>query len=407
MEKLRQEFPIFTSNSSLVYFDSAATCQKPKRVIDKMTQFLQEDYGTVHRAVYSLAAQATFQYDAVRQLVREFLGVGELGEVIFTRGTTDGINLVAASFGKAYVDEGDEILVLETEHHSNIVPWQLLCKEKKAFLRVIPVNDLGEVLLDEYAKMLNSKTKLVAVAHIANSTGVIHPIKEMISLAHEKGAKVLVDAAQSASHKAIDVEELDVDFLVFSGHKVYGPTGIGVLYGKRVLLDQMPPYQGGGDMVHQVSFEKTTYQPLPLKFEAGTPNIVEVMGLGAAIEFMQEIGFDRIEKFEHSLTEYAYSKMKNIEGLIFLAHSKEIFSMNRSSILSFHFKECHCLDVGTLLDLKGFAVRTGHLCSQPALKRFGVSSVIRVSFAVYNTFEEVDLFIKALEEVVLMLRDKG
>jgi len=273
-------------------------------------------------------------------------------------------------------------------------------------LKVIPVNDLGEVLLDEYKKLLSSKVKLVAVAHIANSTGVVHPVKELIALAHEYGAKVLVDAAQSVSHKEIYVKDLDVDFLVFSGHKAYGPTGVGVLYGKKVLLDQMPPYQGGGDMVHQVTFEKTTYQPLPLKFEAGTPNIVEVMGLGAAIGFLQEVGLDKIEKFEHCLTEYAYSKMKKIEGLIFLAHTKESYSKDRSSILSFYFKEHHCLDVGTLLDVKGFSVRTGHLCSQPALKRFGINSVIRASFAVYNTLEEVDLFVKALEEVVLMLRNE-
>ncbi len=407
MDQVRKEFPIFKAGLASIYLDSAATSQKPKQVIDRMSQFLQEEYGTVHRAVYRLAAQATSQYNEVRELVREFLGVKEDGEVVFTRGTTDGINLVAASFGKAFLEEGDEILISETEHHSNIVPWQMICQERKAVLKVFPVNDLGEVLVDEYKKLLSPKTKLVAIAHISNATGVIHPIKKIISLAHEQGAKVLVDAAQSISHKVICVKDLDVDFLVFSGHKAYGPTGIGILYGKKALLDQMPPYQGGGDMVHQVTFEKTTYQPIPLKFEAGTPSIVEVIGLGEAIKFMQRVGLDKIEAFEKVLTEYAFSKMKNIEGLIFLAHSKDRYYENRSSILTFYFKDVHSLDVGTLLDVKGVSVRTGHLCAQPALKRFGLRSAIRVSFALYNTLEEVDLFVKALEEVILLVGNEA
>ncbi len=401
MDQVRKQFPIFKPGNSLVYLDSAATSQKPQKVIDRMTRFLQEECGTVHRAVYALASEATGHYDGVRQLVKEFLDVPESGEIIFTRGTTDGINLVAASFGKAFLKEGDEILISETEHHSNIVPWQMICAEKKAVLRVIPVNDHGELLLDAYQKMLGPKTKMVAIAHISNATGVIHPIEEVIALAHKHGAKVLIDAAQSVCHRSVSVKDLDADFLVFSGHKAYGPTGIGVLYGKKVLLDQMPPYQGGGDMVHQVTFEHTTYQPLPLKFEAGTPNIVEVMGLGAAIEFMQEVGLKKIEAFENSLTEYAFAKMKNIGGLKFISEAKL-----KSSILTFTVKDCHSLDIGTLLDVKGIAVRTGHLCAQPALKRFKIHSAVRVSFGVYNTLDEVDRFIKALEEVILMLRNE-
>jgi cysteine desulfurase/selenocysteine lyase len=401
MEHVRKKFPIFKPGNSLIYFDSAATSQKPQSVIDRMSYFLQEKYGTVHRAVYELATQATSHYDGIRQKVREFLDVPEEGEIVFTRGTTDGINLVASSFGKAFLEEGDEILISETEHHSNIIPWQMIAHERKVKLKVIPVNDQGEVLLDVYEKMLGPKTKIVAIAHISNATGVIHPIKEIIHTAHKKGAKVLVDAAQSICHHTVSVRDLDVDFLVFSGHKIYGPTGIGILYGKKTLLDQMPPYQGGGDMVHQVTFEHSTYQPLPLKFEAGTPNIVEVMGLGAAIDFMLEVGLDKIEAHEKVLTEYAFAKMNKIDGINWISQSKE-----KSSILTFTIKDTHSLDIGTLLDVKGIAVRTGHLCAQPALKRFGVASAIRVSFAVYNTIEEVDLFVKALEEVILMLRNE-
>ena len=401
MEHIRKKFPIFKPGRSLIYFDSAATSQKPQTVIDRMTYFLQEEYGTVHRAVYDLAAQATNHYDGVRQKVREFLDVPEEGEIIFTRGTTDGINLVASSFGKAFLEKGDEILISETEHHSNIVPWQMIAQEKKAHLKIIPVDDQGELLLDAYEKMLGPKTKMVAIAHISNATGVIHPIKEIIRLAHKHGAKVLIDAAQSVPHRSVSMRDLNADFLVFSGHKAYGPTGIGILYGKKELLDRMPPYQGGGDMVHQVTFERSTYQPLPLKFEAGTPSIVEVMGLGAAIEFMQEVGLDQIEAHEKALTEYAFTKMNKIDGIRWISQGKE-----KSSILTFTIKDAHSLDIGTLLDVKGIAVRTGHLCAQPALKRFGVTSAIRVSFAVYNTLEEVDLFVKALEEVVLMLQNE-
>lgn len=397
--KLRHEFPLLSRQKSLIYLDSAATSQKPRMVIDRMTCFLEQEYGTVHRAVYSLAATSTAHYDDVRRQVCAFLGVGEEGEVIFTRGTTEGINLVASCFGKAFLQEGDEILICETEHHSNIVPWQMVCQEKKAHLKVVPVDDRGEICLDVLLQLLSSKTKLVAVAHIANATGVIHPIHEIIHLAHQFGAKVLIDAAQSVSHQKICVRDLDVDFLVFSAHKMYGPTGVGILYGKKIWLDQMPPYQGGGDMVEEVTFEKTTYQPLPLKFEAGTPSIVEVMGLGAAIEFLQEIGLDRIESWERSLTEYALRQMESIEGLSLLCSPK-----HRSSIITFHVKNCHSLDIGTLLDMRGIAVRTGHFCAQPTLRKFAVRSAVRLSFGVYNTYEDVDRFIIALKEVLSILK---
>ena len=396
--KVREEFPVFYKNPSLIYFDSAATSHKPKRVVDTMTRFLLEEYGTVHRAVYELAAGATARYNEVRNSLKQFIGAGEEGDVVFTRGTTDGINLVAASFGKAFLKEGDEILISETEHHSNIVPWQLICEEKKAVLRVIPVDDQGELCLDLFEKMLSSKTKLVSIAHISNATGVLHPIVDIIELSHKYGAKVLIDAAQSASHIPLKVKEWDVDFLVFSGHKIYGPTGIGVLYGKKDLLNQMPPYQGGGDMVQQVSFEKTTYQEAPLKFEAGTPSIAEVMGLGSAIEFLNQWGLDKIHKHESILMESAVKHLEQIPQVSFLSHSN-----NKSSILTFSCKGIHSLDIGTLLDLEGIAVRTGHLCAQPTLKRFGIRSAIRISFGAYNQLEEVERFMIAFKGVLKSL----
>ncbi|MES2200489.1 MAG: cysteine desulfurase [Chlamydiota bacterium] len=398
---MRDYFPIFAEEKDkpLVYLDSAATSQKPREVIDAMSSFLSEGYGTVHRAIYSLAAGATERHNEVRETVRQFIGAGFREEIIFTRGTTESINLVATSFGKSFVEEGDEILVVETEHHSNIIPWQMLCKERKAVLRIIPVDDNGEISLETLAGILSSKVKLVAIAHVANATGVIHPIAEVIAIAHSHGSKVLVDAAQSIAHLPISVEEWDVDFLAFSGHKMYGPTGIGILYGKKELLEKMPPYQGGGDMVETVTFEKTTYQQLPLKFEAGTPSITEVMGLGAAIHFIQKIGFQKIQEIDHQLVDYAMARLSKIPGIIFLSQAKK-----RSSIISFNCEGCHPLDVGTLLDLRGIAVRTGHLCAQPALKRLGVTSTIRVSFALYNTVEEIDELILGLQQVMQVLR---
>ena len=397
--EIRKEFSFLDSlDNPLIYLDSAATSQKPRSVVDTMSQFFLKEYATVHRAVYPLAAESTARYDAVRESVQKFIGAFDSSEIIFTRGTTEGINLVASSFGKAFIDEGDEILLSETEHHSNIVPWQMLCLDRKAILKVIPVDDNGEILLDSFKSMLSSKVKIVSLAHIANSTGVIHPISEVICLAHSHGAKVLIDAAQSVSHLPINVQELDADFLVFSGHKLYGPTGVGVLYAKKHLLEQMPPYQGGGDMIKTVSFEKTTYQEAPLKFEAGTPSIAEVIGLGASLEFLNRIGLSQIEAWEKKLVEYALLKLSSIPEVKLLSYAK-----NKSSIISFNCAGCHPLDVGTLLGLRGIAVRTGHLCAQPALKRLGVSSTIRISFAIYNTFEEIDQFALALKETIKTL----
>lgn len=397
--KIRKEFPFLEGLASpVIYLDSAATSQKPREVVEVMSRFLLKEYATVHRAVYPQAAESTSRYDGVRELVQKFIGAADSSEIIFTRGTTEGINLVASSFGKAFINEGDEILLSETEHHSNIVPWQMLCSERKATLRVIPVDDNGEIRLEAFERMLSPRVKLVSVAHIANSTGVIHPIAEIIRLTHSHGAKVLIDAAQSISHLSIDVQKLDADFLVFSGHKAYGPTGVGVLYAKKDLLEKMPPYQGGGDMIKSVSFEKTTYQDAPLKFEAGTPSIVEVIGLGSSLEFINRIGLGQIEAWEKKLVEYALLKLVSIPEVKLLSEAK-----NKSSIISFNCKHCHPLDVGTLLGLRGVSVRTGHLCAQPALKRLGVSSTIRISFAVYNTFEEIDQMILALKETIRTL----
>lgn len=398
---MRKHFPLLCNKGgkNLVYLDSAATSQKPEEVIRAMTSFLEEEYGTVHRAIYGLAARSTQKYNEVRRSIQKFIHAEHAEEIIFTRGTTESINLVASCFGKGFIKQGDEILIIETEHHSNIVPWQIMAEERKAKLKIVPVDDNGEIQLEILSALLSSKVKLIAIAHIANATGVIHPIKEVIQMAHLHGAKVLVDAAQSISHLPISVQDLDVDFLAFSGHKMYGPTGIGVLYGKKELLEAMPPYQGGGDMVETVSFDKTTYQPLPLKFEAGTPSIVEVIGLGAAVSFLQNIGFKKIHDLDEGLTAYAMEKLSAISEVRFLSHPKR-----RSSIISFNCEGCHPLDIGTLLDAKGIAVRTGHLCAQPALKRLGVNSTIRVSFGVYNSKEDVDRLINALKDAIVLLK---
>ncbi len=397
---VRNLFPIFRieNPATCIYFDTAATSQKPQEVIDAMNLYFSQECGTVHRAIYSLAREVTAKYDETRELVKDFIGASESSEIVFTKGTTDGINLVASSYGRSFLSEGDEILITETEHHSNIVPWQMLSLEKGAVLKIIPVDDQGEIIVEQFVKMLSSKVKLVSIAYIANATGVIHPIHEVIRISHQHGAKVLVDAAQAASHMPIDVQALDVDFLVFSGHKIYGPTGVGILYGKKELLEKMPPYQGGGDMIRSVTFEKTTYQEPPLRFEAGTPNISGVMGLHAAICFIQKVGVARIEAHEKLLTGYALRALEKVPAVKLLSQPK-----HRSSIISFNCEGCHPLDVGTLLDTRGIAVRTGHLCAQPALKRLGVTSTIRVSFGMYNTTQEIDVFIQSLKDVLSIL----
>ena len=382
-----------------VYLDSAATAQKPKCVIDALHRFYTHEYGTVHRAIYEFAAKATAHYSAVREIVKNFLNASSAEEIIFTKGTTDAINLVAASFGRAFLHEGDEVLISEMEHHSNIVPWQMICKERKAHLKVIPMNDRGELILAEYEILLTPRTKIVSIAHISNVTGTQNPIEEMIALAHKKGAKVMIDGAQSAPHIPVDVRKLDADFFAFSGHKAYGPTGIGVLYGKKELLDRMPPYQGGGDMVDRVSFEETTYQRLPLKFEAGTPMIAEVIGLGEALKYIENVGRNNIAAWDKMLLEYATAKILGIDGL-------QIYGTApiKGPVLSFGVAGVHPLDIGSLLDVKGVAIRTGNLCAQPTLKHFGVTSMARASFALYNTREDIDIFVEALRSALAVLK---
>lgn len=398
----REDFPMLSRQmhgKPLIYFDTAATAQKPQSVIDALTNFYQQHYGTVHRAIYELSIYATQEYEATREKVRSLLNAAKAEEIIFTRGTTDSINIIAQSFGKAFITPGSEILISETEHHSNIVPWQIMCEDREAILRVIPVNDSAELDIDTYEKMLSKNTKLVAISHVANSTGTIHPIKQIIKMAHNFGAKVLIDGAQSVPHMPVNVQDLDADFYAFSGHKFYGPTGIGILYGKENLLHLMPPCQGGGDMIAAVTFAKTTYNVLPLKFEAGTPMIAEVIGLGAAIDYILAIGLSNIEEWEKELLVYATKQLEEIKGMRIIGTAKE-----KGALISFVVENTHALDIGTMLDLRGVAVRTGHHCAQPTMHRFNVPATCRASFAFYNTKEEIDLFAAALKDVLKMLR---
>lgn len=382
-----------------VYLDSAATAQKPESVIETMRRFQAQEYGTVHRAVYAFAREATARYEAARETVRVFLNTALSEEIIFTKGTTESINLVASSFGRAFLHPGDEILITEMEHHANIVPWQLIAKERGAHLKVAPINDRGEILLEEFQKLLTPRTKLVSVAHISHVTGTINPIEKIIAMAHSVGAKVLIDGAQSAPHLPIDVQKLDADFFVFSGHKALGPTGVGVLYGKKELLDAMPPYQTGGEMVDKVTFAHTTFQKLPLKFEAGTPMIAEVIGLAAALDYIETLGRSNIAAWDKNLLDYATPQLQEIEGLNIIGTAP-----HKGGIISFHIQGLHPLDIGTLLDLRGVAVRTGSLCAQPLLQRFAVPALTRASFAPYTTLEDIDSFVHALKQVVSILR---
>lgn len=383
----------------LIYLDSAASAQKPYCVIDTITDYYTNHYGTVHRAVYELASHATTAYQAVRNKVKEFIHASDPGEIVFTRGTTDAINLVASSFGKWMLKPGDEVLISAMEHHSNIVPWQLMCEERGASLKVIPINLRGELLMDEYRRLLTSKTKIVAVTHISNTLGTINPIKEMASLAHDAGSMILVDGAQAAPHMPLNMQDLNVDFYAFSGHKLYGPTGVGVLYGKRELLSAMPPYQGGGDMIKHVSFGETTYNELPLKFEAGTPMIAEVLGLGAAVDYLSAIGMERIAERQHELLAYATERMVRIPGLTIIGNARE-----KSSIIGFKVEGVHPLDIGTMLDLRGIAIRTGHHCAQPLMQHYAIPAAARASFGLYTTEEEIDSFVLALNEIIGSLR---
>lgn len=400
--RVRDDFPMLKKSmhgKPLIYLDSAATAQKPRAVIDALTNFYANDYGTVHRAVYELSVNATIEYQEVRQKIAKLLNAEKTEEIIFTRGTTESINMVAYSFGKAFMNPGDEILISEMEHHSNIVPWQILCEERKAVLKVAPMDDSGALKMKEFANLLTAKTKLIAVTHVSNALGTVNPIKEIVSLARKAGAKVLVDGAQSAPHMGVDVQDLDVDFFVFSGHKFYGPTGIGILYGKAGLLDFMPPYQGGGDMIEKVTFEKTTYNIPPMKFEAGTPMIAQVIGLGAAIDYVEVLGLDRIRLYEHTLLLHATEAISAIEGLRIIGTARD-----KGAILSFVVEGIHPLDLGTMLDLHGVAIRTGHHCAQPVMRHFGLPSTARASFAFYNNIDEIDRFAEALHSVVKVLR---
>jgi cysteine desulfurase/selenocysteine lyase len=394
---IRAEFPILSTKvygKDLIYFDNGATTQKPRRVIEKIEHGYYQTNSNIHRGVHYLSQRATEAHENARERVRRFLNAEKASEIIFTRGTTEAINLVAFSFGEAFCQEGDEIVVSVMEHHSNIVPWQMLCERKKMTLKVIPMNDRGELLQDEFQALLNPKVKLVAVTHVSNVLGTVNPVGEMIRTAHAAGIPVLVDGAQSVPHLRVDVQALDADFYAFSAHKIYGPVGIGVLYGKTDLLNALPPYQGGGEMIEQVHFEKTTYNVLPYKFEAGTPDFIGSTALAEALDFVDEIGLDRIAAYEHQLLDYAVEELKKIDGMRFIGTATD-----KSAVLSFLLGSIHPFDAGTLLDHLGIAVRTGHHCAQPLIDRLGIDGTVRASFAIYNTPEEVDVLAKALHRI--------
>ncbi|HYM62371.1 MAG TPA: cysteine desulfurase [Thermoanaerobaculia bacterium] len=398
VDRIRRDFPILSRTvhgKPLVYLDNAATTQKPQAVIDRITRYYSEENSNVHRGVHFLSEIATAAYEGARTVVKDHLHARSEKEIVFTRGTTDGINLVASSWGRRNVGAGDEVLISAIEHHSNIVPWQLLCDEKGAKLRVIPVGDDGDLLLDEYARLLNERTKIVSFGHASNALGTINPIKRMIEMAHAAGAVVMIDGAQGVPHLTIDVQDLGVDFYAFSAHKVYGPTGAGALYGREALLDAMPPYQGGGDMILSVSFEKTTYNALPYKFEAGTPNIEGMIGMAAGLEYVQSIGLDAIAVHEHDLLTYATERLVRLPGLRIFGTAKE-----KASVISFTLDCVHPHDIGTILDQEGIAIRTGHHCAQPVMTRFNIPATGRASFGLYNTREEADALVAGLEKVI-------
>ena len=397
VRKIREDFPILRQmvhGKPLVYLDNAATTQKPQAVINALVDYYQHDNSNVHRGVHLLSERATEAYEKARVSVQRFLNAADHGEIIFVRGTTEAINLVAQTYGRKNVGEGDEIVITAMEHHSNIVPWQMLCEEKRAKLRVAPINDSGELMMDEFAKLLGPRTKIVAVPHLSNALGTINPVREIVRLAHERNVPVLVDGAQAAPRMAVDVQELDCDFYAISGHKLYGPTGIGVLYGKTKLLEAMPPYQGGGDMIASVTFEKTLYNRLPYKFEAGTPDIAGVIALGVAVEYLERLGLEKIEQHEHELLVYATGKISAIPGVKLIGTAK-----NKAGVLSFVMDGVHPHDIGTILDHEGIAIRTGHHCAQPVMQRFGVPATARASFGLYNTKEEVDALVTGIKKV--------
>ncbi len=400
-EKIRKDFPILNRKiygKDLVYLDNGATVQKPKCVIDIVNKMYSDYNSNIHRGVHYLSNKSTELYESAREKIRGFINAERTEEIIFTKGTTDAINLVAFSFGEKFVKENDEIIVAQTEHHSNIVPWQMLCERKNAKLKIIPADENGELKLSEFKKLLNKNTRIVAVAHVANSTGIINPIEKITKEAHKFGAKVLIDGAQAVQHKKVDVRKLNCDFYVFSGHKMYAETGIGVLYGKKELLEAMPPYQGGGDMIKSVSFEKTEYADLPLKFEAGTSNYVGAVSMGEAVNFINSNGIERIEQHETQLLKYAEEKLNSIEGLTIYGKSE-----HKTSAISFLLDGIHFYDVGMILDKIGIAVRTGTHCAEPTMKHFGISGTVRASFAVYNTKEEIDKLCEGILKAQMML----
>lgn len=410
IEKIRADFPILhreVNGKPLVYFDNGATSQKPKLVIDAINKYYTFENSNIHRGIHTLSQEATNAYEIARKKLQHFINAEHEHEVIFTKGTTDSINLIASSFGKKHLKKGDEIIISTMEHHSNIVPWQMICEEKGATLKVIPINEKGEIIFEEFTKLITNKTRMVAVTHVSNTLGTVNPIKEIINYVRQhaplsgemEGAFILIDGAQAVPHTKVDVQALNCDFYVFSGHKMFGPTGVGILYGKESLLNDLPPYQGGGDMIKTVTFEKTTYNELPHKFEAGTPNIVGGIGLGVAVDYMNAIGIDKIEAYEHELLTYATEQIKQIAGVRIIGEATK-----KASVLSFVVEGAHPSDIGMIIDKLGIAIRTGHHCTEPLMNRFSIPGTARASFAFYNTFEEIDIFIAALNRAIKMLR---
>ncbi len=398
---IREQFPILNrevKGKPLVYFDNAATSQKPQMVIDALTNYYSDYNANIHRGIHTLAEEATVAFEKTRDTAQQFIHAASREQIIFTRGTTEGINLVAYAWGRQNIKAGDEIIISTMEHHSNIVPWQVLCEEKNAVLKVIPINDDGELLMDEFEKLLSPRTKLVSIVHVSNAMGTVNPVEQIIKAAHKVGAIVLVDGAQSTVHLDIDVQKMDCDFFAFSAHKLYGPTGVGVLYGKKNLLELMPVFQGGGEMIKEVTFEKTTFNDLPYKFEAGTPNIADTIAFKTAMDFVNKIGKEKIRAHENELLVYATSQLEQIPGLKIIGKAKE-----KTSLVSFIIDKTHPQDIGILLDNRGIAVRTGHHCAQPLMNRFGIPGTVRASFAVYNTKEEIDELIVGLQKAVKML----
>jgi cysteine desulfurase / selenocysteine lyase len=401
IEKIRKDFPILEKEvygKRYIYLDNAATSYKPVQVLNAVEEIYTQYNGNPHRGAHYMSNQTTVKFEAVRDKVKDFINAENREEIIFTKGATESINLVAYSFGDEFIHEGDEVIVSEMEHHANIVPWQIVCGRKKASVKVLPFDDSGRLMIEKLSDLITPKTRLVAVTMVSNVLGTVNPVEDVIKIAHSKNVPVLVDGAQAIQHIKIDVQKMDCDFLSFSGHKLYGPTGVGCLYGKRKWLDQMPPFLGGGEMIEHVTFEKTTFNVIPYKFEAGTPNFTEVIGMGAAIDYLNSVGFEAIAEYEHEMYEYATSKLKTVEGLRIFGETE-----NKSSVISFLVGSIHPYDMGMFLDKMGFAVRTGHHCAEPIMQHFNIPGTVRVSFAFYNTKEEIDLFVAAIKKVTAML----